>query len=327
MLHLRCGNDILEGLRAAGLPGTVHRWADPLCEGPLRPWLDDAARRSERAAWLAARGAQAEQQVLAELEQDDMALAGAGREDEVVLWFERDLYDQAILAFLLDRLRELAPGRTSLVCIGSHPNHPEFRGLGQLTVPELAELFPSRVPVTAAMFDEAAAGWSVLTGGEPAEVDRIATAGTPALPFLAPALRRWLAELPSTRNGLSQTEGFGLAAIAAGADQPQHAFLAAQRFEHSPWQGDTMFYATLRVLATGPRPLLAPVLGKLPRATDPAFATTKLELTTDGRTVLTGRADWCQLAQPTRWHGGILLEGAHPAWRWDERDEKPVRDR
>lgn len=325
MLHLRCGDDILESLRAAGVPGTVSRWVDPLCEGPLRPWPDAAARRTERAAWLAARGSRPVAELLADLEQDDIGLAGAGREDEVVLWFEHDLYDQAILAFLLDRLRELAPDRTCLVCIGSHPAHPEFRGLGQLTVPELEALFPGRVRVTEAMFAEGAATWAALTGGDPEQVHALATAGTPALPFLAPALRRWLAELPSVRNGLSLTESFGLAAVAAGADQPFHAFPTVQRFESSPWQGDTMFYATLRVLATGPRPLLVPVEGKLPRATDRAFATTRLELTTDGRTVLTGRADWCHLARPTRWHGSILLEGTHPAWRWDERSEKPVR--
>ncbi|HEX9165756.1 MAG TPA: DUF1835 domain-containing protein [Gemmatimonadales bacterium] len=325
MLHLRCGDDILDGLRAAGVPGTVARWADPLCEGPLRPWPDDGARRAERAAWLAARGAPSESETLAALEQDDMALASAGREDEVVLWFEHDLYDQAILVFLLDRLRELAPDRTSLICIGSHPAHPEFRGLGQLSTAELAALLPARVPVTEAMFAEATSAWAALTGGDPLQVHALAATGTPVLPFLGPALRRWLAELPSTRNGLSQTEAYGLAAVAAGADQPVHAFPTVQRFESCPWQGDAMFFATLRVLATGPRPLLAPVEGKLPRATDRAFATTRLELTTDGRTVLTGRADWCQLARPTRWHGGILLEGASPAWRWEEREERPVR--
>lgn len=325
MLHLRCGDDILESLRAAGVPGTASRWADPLCEGPLRCWPDEAVRRTERAAWLAARGAPSESEALAALERDDMALASAGREDEVVLWFEHDLFDQAILVFLLDRLRELAPDRTSLICIGSHPAHPEFRGLGQLSPPELAQLYPARVPVTEAVFAGAAAAWSALTGGDPLAIHALATSGDPSLPYLGPALRRWLAELPSTRNGLSQTEGLGLAAIAAGADQPLHAFPTVQRFESCPWQGDTMFFATLRVLATGPRPLLAPVEGKLPRATDPAFATTRMELTTDGRTVLTGRADWCHLARPTRWHGSILLEGADPAWRWDEREEEPVR--
>lgn len=325
MLHLRCGTDILESLEAAGVAGRYAAWADPLCEGPLRPWPDDAARRAERAAWLAARGGLPEDRMLADLERADVALASAGREDEVVLWFEHDLYDQAILTFLLGRLRELAPGRTSLICVGSHPAHPEFIGLGQLEPGELAALLPTRVPVTEPMFATAAAAWEALTSPDPLAVHALALAGTTPLPFLAPALARWLADLPSVRHGLSLTEWLGLSAIAAGADLPVHAFAAARRFESSAWQGDAMFYGALRILATGPRPLIVPVEGKLPRASDPAFARIRLELTTDGRAVVAGRADWCELARPARWHGGVLLEGARPAWRYDERTQAPTR--
>ena len=56
MLHLRCGQDILSQLADAGLPGDFASWDDPLCEGPLRDWPDDGARRAERSAWLGALG-------------------------------------------------------------------------------------------------------------------------------------------------------------------------------------------------------------------------------------------------------------------------------
>jgi hypothetical protein len=239
----------------------------------------------------------------------------------VVLWFEHDLFDQAIWCSSWTACMT-SPRAGPVWCASAATAIPNS-GLGSSPRPNSPRSC-ARIPVTAAMFAEATTAWTALTGDDPLQVHALAATGTPALPFLGPALLRWLAELPSTRNGLSQTEAYGLAAVAAGADQPLHAFPTVQRFESYPWQGDAMFFATLRMLATGPRPLLAPVEGKLPRATDRAFGTTRLELTTDGRTVLTGRADWCQLARPTRWHGGILLEGANPAWRWEEREEKPV---
>ena len=34
-LHIRCGDDILEKLDQAGLPGDKIRWTDVLSEGPL----------------------------------------------------------------------------------------------------------------------------------------------------------------------------------------------------------------------------------------------------------------------------------------------------
>ena len=36
MLHVRCGSDILDDLRAAGVPGEFLVWADPLSQGPTR---------------------------------------------------------------------------------------------------------------------------------------------------------------------------------------------------------------------------------------------------------------------------------------------------
>src|SRR5207249_9122995 len=48
-LHIRCGDDILGKLQAAGLEGDRTRWSDPVCEGPLHPWPTDQDRRRERA--------------------------------------------------------------------------------------------------------------------------------------------------------------------------------------------------------------------------------------------------------------------------------------
>ncbi len=325
MLHLRCGQDILPALAESGLPGTFAPWDDALCEGPLRQWPDEGARREERAAWLAARFGDSPSEALAWLEGRDMGLARAGAEDETVLWFEHDLYDQVILVFLLTQLTGLAPDRTSLICIGAHADVPEFRGLGQLSSAQLAALFPGRTPVAEPHFTLAAEAWAALTSGDPREIWRLAQLEQPVLPFLPGALRRYLAELPSVRNGLSQTESHGLAALAAGADTPRHAFQAVQRFEERPWQGDSMFYATLRLLAEGPAPLLVPESGPLPAPGDEAIAGTRFEVTAEGRAVLAGRADWFRMARPTRWQGSILLEGPEPMWRWDEAAERPVR--
>jgi len=324
VLHLRCGDDILPLLAEAGLPGTAARWLDPLCEGPLRPWPDDGARRAERSAWIAARFGEDPGAVLRSLEEEDVRLATAAREDEVVLWFEADLFDQSIMIFLLDRLAELAPERTSLICIGSHPAHPQFVGLGQLDATELGALFPGRRRVTREQFATARRALQLLGGDDPEAIWGFALTESHPLEFLGDALRRWLAELPSTRNGLGMTESMGLQTFAAGAESARDAFPIVQRFETRPWMGDSMFYAAMRLLASGPAPLLRP-LGKLPRPGDPAFATTRFEVTDTGRSVIAGKEDWFRLSGVSRWHGNVLLEGPRPAWRWDERGERPVK--
>ncbi len=324
MLHLRCGDDILPAIGAAGLPGTAARWCDPLCEGPVRPWPDDGARRTERSAWLAARFGLDPAEALRALEAEDTRLAGAAREDEVVLWFEADLFDQSILIYLLDRLAELAPGRTSLICIGSHPAHRNFVGLGQLDTVEIAELFPGRRRVTPEQFETARRAVHVFAAGDPEAIWSFALTGAPDLEYLGDAFRRWLAELPSLRTGLGMTESMGLQTFLAGAETPRDAFPIVQRFESRPWMGDSSFYETLRLLAMGPSPLLRP-LGKLPRPGDPAFATTKFEVTDAGRAVIAGKEDWFRLSGVSRWQGSVLLEAPRPFWRFDESLGRPVK--
>lgn len=324
MLHLRCGDDILPAIAAAGLPGKAVKWCDPLCEGPVRPWPDDGARRMDRSAWVAARFGMEPHEALAMFEAEDLALASAAREDEVVLWFEADLFDQSILIYLLDRLSELAPDRTTLICIGSHPNHEQFIGLGQLSTDEIGALFPGRMRVTPEQFETARKAVAVFGSGDPEGIWSFALTESGALEFLGDALRRWLAELPSVRNGLGMTESMGLQTFAAGADTPRDAFPIVQRFESRPWLGDSMFYESMRLLTLGPAPLLR-AMGKVPRPGDPAFATAKFEVTDMGRAVIAGKEDWFRVSGVSRWQGSVLCEAPRPLWRFDESSGRPVK--
>ena len=76
---------------------------------------------------------------------------GRAAYDELILWFEHDLFDRLNLIHVLDRLGPAAvgPGSTaiSLICIGAFPGRPDFKGLGQLNPDELAWLLETRQPV------------------------------------------------------------------------------------------------------------------------------------------------------------------------------------
>src|SRR5262249_27906301 len=77
---------------------------------------------------------------------------------------------------------------------------------------------------------------------EPSALASWVRARVPQLPFLGPALRRLLEELPAPRDGLSGTERRMLRAIAAGAATPMAAFRAAQDLEAAPFLGDAWFF-------------------------------------------------------------------------------------
>ena len=327
-IHIRCGDDILGTLDEAGIPGDKIRFVDMLCEGPLRHSGNDRARQKERAAYIASRYFAPFQETHREILGQDWRVTQSARYDETVLWFEADLFDQAILVYLLQRLASVTEStKISLICIGEFPGVDRFIGLGQLGPAQLATLLPRREPVTRRQFALARRAWAALNAEYPRELNRISQMRSRALPFLPAAIRRYLAEYPSTRNGLSQTEQLALESIDAGTRAPAAAFAAVQQREARPFMGDSMFYAVLRDLASGDYPLLAGSRRNLSHLADAELRACELWLTPLGKRVLAGKADWFELGQPARWMGGVLLRGPKPRWRWDPRRGRVVEQR
>ena len=327
-LHIRCGDDILETLDRAGVPGDKVRWIDMLSEGPLHTHAREADRQHERAAYLATRYSLPMTETRRDLMGQDWRVDQCEQYDETVLWFEADLFDQTILVYLLQRLMPRAErARISLICIGEFPGVRRFIGLGQLSAADLASLMPQRRPVTRRQFELAGEAWAAFNAPNPRELIRLARSRSRALPFLADAIARYLAEYPSTTNGLSRTGQLALEEIDAGARTPLEAFPRVQDREPRPFMGDSMFYAALRDLAAGPHPLLAGSQARLDRLPVDAFRNREIWLTDQGRRVLNAMDDWCAISRAERQIGGVTLQGPSPRWRWDSVDRRLVERR
>ena len=162
VLHVTNGDSAVAGLREAGVGGDVLAWRDTLHEGPVPAGLDEKELRATRARFLAAQGWAAEEEARAHMEARDARLARAiAGAEELVLWFETDLYDMLQLAQILDRV---PPDAASLVIVGEQ----EFAGVGELEPRALRALFEGgggqgrRVAVDAVLCDAGRAVWAAL---------------------------------------------------------------------------------------------------------------------------------------------------------------------
>jgi hypothetical protein len=328
LLHITNGESAGNTLRQTALGGAVVSWQDVLHDGPV-PALPRQELLRTRARFLADCGWGREQALLSSLERRDRQLLDALRDDrQVVLWFEHDLYDQLQLldVLALAHGEEAAP---ELIVIGSFPGKPSFAGLGELTANELETLWPSRHRATPALVQAAASAWAAVRAPEPTTLAEWATRETAELPFLAPALRRLLEELPAPADGLSRTERHALEVIAAGAHRPPTAFVAAQRREEAPFLGDASFYRPLSALGQGRTRLVetgdrAPLPPPPPLGDSQHFARLELRLTTTGERTLRGELDRVELLGIDRWIGGTHITAAN-TWRWDPSALKLVR--
>jgi hypothetical protein len=316
--HVTNGTCVTGLLAAAGIPGSRSIWADPLYEGPVPGGMGDDELLDVRARYLAGTGADPVDPVN-DLRRWRTVIEDHDSYDELILWFEHDLFDQLnliqLLTWLRDRLRDLKP--VSLVCIGSFPGRPHFKGLGELTPSELASLLNTRQPVSDAQYALAERAWRAFRGSTPEALEHLRQTETAALPYLAAALTRFLQEYPWTRDGLSRSERRLLQLAAGGTIDLRTAFPRMHDAEEAYYMTDLSLAAMAMDLARASTPLLirtAPNRGT--RALDASVT-----LTNAGRAALAGELDRIEHFGIDRWLGGVHLRGRAGVWRWD-----PVRD-
>src|SRR4029077_1071487 len=214
--------------------------------------------RKGRARYLAESGYDDYYSLLARLSRWHGCVEDARSYDEVVLWFEHDLFDQLLLIRTLDLFADRGLGGTelSLICIGEFPGVVPFHGLGQLTPQQMATLLPRRRRVDEGQKLLARDAWRAFRAPTPAGLEAILARDTSPLPFLAGALRRHLEELPAVANGLARSERQILRALASGTKTFPELFRATQAMEERVYLGDLSFHRILRELALPPRPLI-----------------------------------------------------------------------
>jgi len=305
MLHITNGESVIHSFAAARLEGAYLSWLDVLYEGPV-PDLPHEALSNVRARALSELGWGEEAGVRSAFAARDAVLAalrdhgehGEHDHEEIVLWFEHDLFDQLQLIQALAWFADEGLGGTalSLVYIASHEQIPA--------------LLRERRPVTADQLSLGRAAWKAFCAPEPQAIVELLSTNfsryLSPLPFLDGALRRLLEEYPSTQNGLSRTEQQLLEAIASGKRERADIFLSSQQREESIFLGDSSAWLRLDRKTEGPAPALVKT------------APGQYRLTPFGNRLLAGEADWIRRhGGIDLWLGGVHLTGSDAAWRWD----------
>jgi hypothetical protein len=310
-LHVANGSSVTTTLEAAGVPGLQSIWADPLYEGPVPAGLSDDELREVRGRYL---GGDVEADPTIDMRRWRQAIADHESYDELVLWFEHDLFDQLNLIQLLSWIKGRLPAEkpVSLICIGSFPGRPGFKGLGELPPQELAPLLDRRRAVTAGEYDLAERAWRTFRDPSPEPLDSLRRSDCSALPFLARAIERFLQEYPWTADGLSRTER-RLLRLAESGPMVMHAvFPRMADDENAYYVTDLSLMALVETLSRTTPPLVT-FTGE---GDGRKFWRGGVGLTDAGRDVLSGKRDRVTLGLD-KWLGGVHLQSTAPIWRWD----------
>jgi hypothetical protein len=318
MLHITNGDSAASGIRETGLPGEVLSWIDVLHEGPVPPDLGLEQLRTVRAEFIASCGWGTFEEAMDQFSRRDQALTQSLGQDEVVLWFEHDLYDQLQLIQILDWYghQEMARTKLALICGTEY--------LGSSAAERLRERFPQRQPVSKFQLALARAAWAAFRSPDPTQLTDLLRQDTSALPFLASALLRHLQQFPSKKNGLSRSESQALEVIRSGVTSIGEVYRASHHDrEEAIFLGDTVFALYVQRLSNQREPLLLRedgevVMAPRDRPDWSEFWRSRVVLTELGKAILEGRADQVAVNGIDRWLGGVHLNGSKSRYRWDE---------
>jgi hypothetical protein len=324
MLHIHNGDSSANIAKQSSLPGEHFAWRESLITGPTPAGVVGNEWRSVRAQHLSKAYGVDLQECERGLLDHEKKLSSFAEHEEVVLWFEHDLFCQTNLLFLLNWFAQEDTGSTklSLICIGAFPGKKNFRGLGELDAEQLASLFPGRQQVTSSQLKLAELAWQAYCSPEPGEIEKAAQTAD-LLPLLAPALRAHLRRFPSTKNGLGSIESKGLELIHGGSKTFMDLFPRFGDAEPIYGLGDAQLWLALHGLIGGRQPLIRIENGNSggDELTPDIVPNAKFELTEPGKAVLRGDADFVELNGIDLWLGGVHLSPDN-LWRWDEAAEK-----
>ena len=319
MLHLVNGESTALLMKNAHVPGIIESADEILMEGPARNRL---AKRQDwvfRAEQLETYLEIPRDQYMAAVQRRTELLERALLHDEVVLWFEEDVFCQINYMQLLSWLggHTLKLEQFTYVC-------PPSERLGELSPARLDQLFKERKPVTAALIQLADHAWSAYSDQDPYKLQSLIDhADFIAWPALRDGLQAHLARLPDASAGVNRIEHTLLSAIQRGASNFDAIFaaLSEQLPEYGVPDGAVVRYLVdlaatpaLATIATGN----GVVKISVGSAKEWSFALTPL-----GRAVLSGEEDYAEHAEFDRWLGGMHLAGK-PAWRWNSELQQVV---
>jgi len=293
MIHIHNGDVVAEAARRSGIEGEHLPFREALATGPVPRDVD----LETRARFLADASHEHVLRIRNGLIDQDRALEAAMQQDEVVLWFEHDLF---CLANLLNVLLRFA----------SHPRLSLVWCTEPLSQEDLYLRYESRGSVTPAMLKLAREAWDAFTSPDPTALNRFVREDSRDFPFLREGLTLHAARFPSTLNGLGIVEQRLLDGIGIGSADFGAVFA---RFDPQPPRlgfGDAEALRVLRVLSSLAVPLVTMTEepGTPPKA---IFARTPA-----AENVLRGEVDYLKVNDPDYWIGGVHITREN-IWRWD----------
>jgi hypothetical protein len=303
-LHILNGDGTARVFKESEIPGETLIWREMMMEGPVSGFAEGKPFWDLRSKYITAAYGQQPGQYESNFIAEFMKLGQVSRYDEVVLWFEFDLFCQANLLFLLNWFSRRAPQTAlSLVSPGYHPEVVPFHGMGQLSPEQLAALYPQRIALDEDQLWYGSDVWDAYSRSARPPMGMIAALTRPETGFdhLSAALEAHYRRFPALGDGLNAIERCTIVALDESPLAPGDLFRHFCKELPEYGLGDLQFWAELK--------------GLMPHWV--VKSADNFALTEEGVALARARRNRLEVAFPEKWLGGYLLHSAAEPYLWD----------
>ncbi|MGJ8737678.1 DUF1835 domain-containing protein [Zobellia laminariae] len=207
LLHITNGDSFTDRIKTLNLSGDIITWREMLCEGKTLTNVGSESFWKARFEFLNKNYKVSKSWFIEKTLKEYRSLCNHKQQDEIVLWFEYDLFCQVNMIAVLSWLKiNRKYAQVSLVCSGKEDSTDKMYGLNELSDDQLRKLYENKIDLTQDDIEYADYVWQLYCSDNPIRLENLSDFGEFQFNYLGDAVRSHLHRFPSIKNGLNEME-------------------------------------------------------------------------------------------------------------------------
>ncbi|QCW99977.1 DUF1835 domain-containing protein [Aggregatimonas sangjinii] len=207
LLHITNGDSFTERLNSLKIKGDIITWREMLCEGKTLTNVGSESFWKTRFDFLHKNYKVSKSIFIEKTLKEYRSLCNHKQQDEIVLWFEYDLFCQVNMIAVLSWLKTHRKyAQISLVCSGKEDETDKMYALNELTDEKLLELYENKTILKQDDIEYADYVWQLYCSDNPIRLENLSDFENYRFDYLSQAIDDHLHRFPSIKNGLNDME-------------------------------------------------------------------------------------------------------------------------
>tara|TARA_R110002050_G_scaffold56512_1_gene127024 strand:- start:125697 stop:126629 length:933 start_codon:yes stop_codon:yes gene_type:complete len=207
LLHITNGDNFTSKLKELNLSGDIITWREMLCEGKTENNVGSESFWKTRFEFLNKNYKVSKSSFIEKTLKEYRSLCNHKKEDQIVLWFEYDLFCQINLLAVISWLKTHRKyAEIYLVCSGNEDESDKLYGLNELTNEQLLNLYEHKIILTQDDIEYADYVWQLYCSDNPIRLENLSDFDNYQFKYLQSSIQAHLHRFPSIKNGLNEME-------------------------------------------------------------------------------------------------------------------------